>query len=96
LGVALVGWLFVFLGAVSVKLYRRRPGALQYAGYLLQLEVGGAVLLLLGADIDGGCDLGLVLVWLCIVFVIWVAPNAFAFYRARSLFVESETKKPGL
>jgi len=79
-----------------VRLYRLRPGALSWARWLLAAEVVGAVLYVLGDEMAGGRDLGGALIWLCMVLVIWAAPNAFAFHKARSLFVEPAKEKPGL
>ena len=53
-GVVFVVGLLVYLGVVTVKLARFRPGALQLAGCLLALEVVGAVLHVGGADMARG------------------------------------------
>jgi hypothetical protein len=87
-GVVFVVGLLVYLGAVSVKLYRRRLSALTLAGWLLLLEVLGAVLALCGDDIARGQNLGRVAVRAGLVLVVWTLPNAWALHPLRGLFVE--------
>jgi hypothetical protein len=90
----LVG-LYVFLAVVSIRLVQRRPGTLRSAGWLLALEAVGAVLFL-SSDMSTAYDYALLFAWGCVVLVVWTLPNAFAFYKARSLFTEPAKEKPGL
>jgi hypothetical protein len=85
----------VFLGVVSVELIRRRPGALQQVPWLLAVEVLGVVLLLFGGVRDGSLEPVLAFAGLCVVLVMWLAPNAFLFYKARKFFTEPTKEKPG-
>ena len=98
-----VGLLFalgacVFLAVASIKFVRREPGALSLAGWLLAFEVLGAV-----PQVAWGyyvatrhVDFSKLFAWACVVVVAWTLPNALAFYKARSLFVEPAKEKPGL
>jgi hypothetical protein len=70
-GVVFVVGLLVYLRAVSVKLYRRRPGALTLAGWLLLLEVLGAVLAVGWDEISRGRNLGKVAIWAWVVLLLW-------------------------
>jgi hypothetical protein len=87
----------VFLVVVSVKLARRRPGALHLAGWLLAVESLGAGLFLLSAHglsatmqpFGDVVVVGLVALW-------WVLPNILLFYKARALFREPAKEKLGL
>jgi len=83
---------YVFLGVVSIKLVRGRKGALQLAGWLLALETMGAVLLVSGRDYIAtrAVDPLVAFAVACVAIVVWTAPNAFAFYKARALFTEPE------
>ena len=86
---------FVFLAVVSIKLVRRRPGALRLAWLLLALELGGAVLLVVSVAYLEGYRVDRVAAFAvaCVVLVVWSLPNALLFYRARSLFVEDAGPK---
>jgi len=75
---------YVFLGVVSVMLFRRHRGALRLVWWLLAVELFGAFMLL---SIFG---VGIV----SLVAVCWTAPNAFVFYKQRAKFAELETQKP--
>jgi hypothetical protein len=95
-GVFIVG-LFFFLAFVSIRLVRFRRGALQLAGWLLAVELVGAVLLLAGGDylstrtfnpVDAfGVAVGVVL--------LWVLPNGAVLYSQRAKFTDQK-QKPGL
>jgi hypothetical protein len=87
-----------FLWVTSVKLFRRRKGALRLAWWLLALETVGAALLLGAADYTSmrEFELSAALVFVSIILVAWTLPNALAFYKARSLFTEPAKEKPGL
>jgi hypothetical protein len=73
-----------FLAATSIKLFRREPGALKFAGWLLALEFFGAVLVTYAIFFVA-----------YIVIMVWTLPNAILFYKARSLFTEPAKEKPG-
>jgi hypothetical protein len=90
--------LFVFLAVVSIKLVRRRPGALRLAWLLLALELGGAVLLVVSVAYLEGRRVDRVAAFAAasVVLVVWTLPNAFAFYKARSLFTEPAKEMPSL
>jgi hypothetical protein len=94
LGFFLVVGLPVFLGYVSIKLVRRRPGALSLGGWLLGLELVGAALLVGSfGDISERRDYALLFAWGCVVIVLWVLPNVAILYKARGLFVEDAGSK---
>jgi hypothetical protein len=76
---------YFFLVIVSVKLFRRRRGALRLVWWLLALELLGAFMLL---NIIAFGVVGLVAVF-------WTLPNALLFHRWGGKFAEPETKKPG-
>ena len=86
---------YVFLGVVSVKLIRRRHGALQLAAWLLAMESVGMGLWVTAADIAAG-RLELLARFVVACVVLWVLPNALVFYSQRGNFAEPEAKKPGL
>ena len=67
----------VLLVATSIKLFRREPGALKFAGWLLALEFFGAVLVTY--DIFAVA---------CVVIVVWTLPNALILYSQRAKFTE--------
>jgi hypothetical protein len=62
---------------------------------LLALETVGGVLLLGTADYTNirEFEITAALVFACIVLVVWTLPNAFLFYKSRSLFVEGAEPK---
>ena len=93
-GVVFVVGLLVYLGVVTVKLARFRPGALQLAVCLLALEIAGAVLYFGGADMARGLNLDKVAIWACAVVALWTLPNAAILYSQRAKF--TETKNPGV
>jgi hypothetical protein len=80
-GVALVVVLFVYMGFVSVKLYRRWPHALILTRWLMLLEFLGAVVALCGDDIARGQNLGRVAVRAGLVLVVWTLPNAVTLHQ---------------
>jgi len=70
---------------------------LQLAGWLLSLELVGAVLLVTGVGIAiGRIEPLAVFAVACVVGVVWTLPNAIVFYTQRRKFAEPDTKKPGL
>jgi hypothetical protein len=92
--VALLLGAYVFLAVVSIKLVRRRPGALSLAGWLLALELVGAVLLAGSGGISTPLDLERVDIWGLHVVMLWVLPNAAILYTQRGRF--TEIKMPGV
>jgi hypothetical protein len=84
-----------FLGAVSIKLLRRRRGALLLAGWLLALELVGVVLFVGSGDymVAGHVDVGALFAWGCAVGLFWTLPNGLVLHSQRGRFTE---KKPGL
>jgi hypothetical protein len=98
LGALLVVGVYVFLAVTSIKLFRLQNGALALAGWLLALETFGAAFLL-GSSIRSIAtrtfDPTMLFAALCVTVVVWTLPNAAILYRARSLFVGQENKKPG-
>ena len=99
-GVMFVVGLLVFLAATSIKLVRRRRGALQLAGWLLAAEVLGAVSLIAAGDYiymaAQRVDMGMLYGWGCTIIIVWTLPNAVILYSQRAKFAEPETNKPGL
>lgn len=94
-GVVILG-LFAFLVFVSIRLVRRYKSALQLAGWLLLLELVGAVLLLCGDDhVQTGAVSSRAWVTVGLVALLWTLPNSLALYSQRAKFTEPETKKPG-
>jgi hypothetical protein len=81
---------FLLLGVVSIQLVRIRKVALWCTPWLLGVESLGAVFLVVGGAIMAGriVDPLAEFAVACVVLVLWTAPNAFAFYKARSLFTE--------
>jgi hypothetical protein len=79
--------LLVFLALTSIRLVRRRRGALWLAGLLVALEVVGAFLLV-GLDPTVERSVGHVVASGCAILLLWAAPNALALYKARGLFVK--------
>ena len=84
-----------FLGDVSIKLLRRRRGALLLAGWLLALELVGVVLLVGSADyvVAGHVDVGALFAWGWAVGLLWTLPNGLVLHSQRGSFIE---KKRGL
>lgn len=89
---------YVFLAYVSSRLVMLKPGALHLAGWLLALEVVGAVLWVAGGNylqtgiFDPATAAGVV----AVVGVVWTLPNAVILYSQRAKFAQVETnKKPG-
>ena len=95
-GVGLFLGALVFLAVVSIKLVRRRPGALKLMGWMLTLEsLGGAGLVLSRSNIRPGAFNTLATVVLAIGFgLFWATSNALVFYSER-VKLELENKKPG-
>jgi hypothetical protein len=82
-----------FLAFASIRLFRRHKAALRLALWLLALELVGAVLLVSGAYIPTlSFDPLSMLGEAFAVGVVWTVPNALAFHKARSLFVEGVKK----
>jgi len=79
---------YVYLGFVSVQLWRAKPGALKLAGLLLAVETVGGVLFVLATDIvTGRVDaLGAVLIAAGVV-AWWTLPNSLCLYLLRGRFV---------
>jgi hypothetical protein len=98
LGALFVVGVYVFLAVTSIKLVRLRKGALRLAGWLLTLETVGVAWL--GSSFDAIArrrfDPTMSPVVLFIAVVVWSLPNALAFHKARSHFVEPAKEKPGL
>lgn len=90
--------LFVFLAVVSIRLVRRHRSALRLAGWLLTVELVGAVGQLAGGDYayTRAFSLRQLLGVACGVVVLWVLPNALVLYSQRGKFAEPETMRPGL
>ena len=90
--------LFVFLAVVLIQLVRRQRSALRLAGWLVAVELVGAVGLLAGGDyvytrrFNSLSAVGV----LCGVLVFWTLPNVAVLYSQRVKFAEPETKRPGL
>lgn len=89
--------LFLFLVAVTVKLYRRLPGPFRRAWWLLGLVSLGVMLLNVGWDyvIYGRVEPRTAFAEMCGVLVVWAGLNAILFYRARRYFTEPAKEKPG-
>ena len=98
LGGILVVGPYIFLAFTSIRLFRLRPSALTLAGWLLALETIGAVMLVMGGDYMATQKFDQLLApgVATIVTVVWTAPNAFAFYKARGEFAKLKTQQPGL
>jgi hypothetical protein len=79
-----------FLGAVSIKLFRRRRGALPLAGWLLALELVGAVLLVGSGDymVARHVDVGALFVCGCAVGLLWTLPNGLVLHSQHGRFTE--------
>jgi hypothetical protein len=92
---------YVFLGVVTVKLWRARPNAMRHAVALILLELAGGTLFLLAADIASGRVelLGAAVTGLGVA-VVWFVPNLIALrlflprYRPPAR-VMIEIKRPG-
>jgi hypothetical protein len=89
IGVVFVVGLLVYLGVVTMKLARFRPGALRLAGCLLALEIAGAVLFVSEADMASGRNPGKVAIWACAVVLLWTLPNTAILYSQRAKFTET-------
>ena len=89
---------YVYLGAVTVQLWRARPNAMGLTIALLLLELPGGTLFLLTADIlSGRVELpGAAVIGLGVVAV-WGLPNLVALYFLRGKFVPTvaDVEKPG-
>jgi hypothetical protein len=85
--------LLVYLGVVSVQLFRLRPGAIAYAWVLVLLEAVGAVLWVGLRDLRLGQHLGALAILGCIVVIVWGLLNGLLFYKARGLFVKDAVPK---
>jgi hypothetical protein len=88
---------FVLLSVVSMQLVRIRKGALRFTTWLLGGESLGAVFFVVGGATVAGRVVDPLAEFAvgCVVLVLWTAPNAFAFYKARALFTEPANEKPG-
>jgi len=82
-----------FLGAVSIKLLRRRRGALPLAGWLLALELVGAVLLVGSGDymVARHVEVGALFAWGCAVGLLWTLPNGLVLHSQRGRFTEKKS-----
>ena len=82
-----------FLGAVSIKLLRRKRGALLLAGWLLALEIVGAVLLVGSGDymVARNVDVGALFACGCAVGLLWTLPNSLVLHSQRGRFTEKKS-----
>jgi hypothetical protein len=96
-GCVFVAGLCFFLELVSTRLARRHKSALKLAGWLLALELVGAVLLLAGGHYVITRAFNQVsAVWVaCGVLVFWTLPNAMILHSQRARFTEPAKEKPG-
>jgi len=82
-----------FLGAVSIKLLRRRRRILLLVGWLLALEIVGGVLLVGSADymVARRVDVGALFAWGCAVSLLWTLPNGLVLHSQRGRFTEKKS-----
>jgi len=96
LGGLVVLGVFVYLGVASIKLLRRRKGALTLAWCLLAVESLGAALFFFGDDYVDRRQFDPLIMFavVCGVLALWALPNAALLYGWRALFSEPQTKEP--
>jgi hypothetical protein len=103
LGMKVFGYLlivgaYLFLAVVTIMLFRLRKSALRLAWLLLAVEAAGVVSLMNEGEFIGPSSAqpeNAFYVLLCVIPVAWALPNAFLFYKARSLFTEPANEKTG-